>query len=639
MDKRISFLKSKQHVERTSLFLLGLVFLLGTFLRFYKLGDKGLWGDEIWTAQRSIQAPATILREYLDLPGPFYYLLAHGSLAIFGLDHAEFAVRFPSAVAGSLTILAIYLLIRRLDSKIESIIGAALLACSPYQVWYSQEARFYAWTTLLSVLSMYCILCVLKQPQRHIFWICFVFVSLLNLYNQPLPAAIVLGSQTLYASLHILTNIDKVKQILKLGISLITVAAGYIPPVIAKMVTSGWMGNYANLSASERFFYGPGNILSDLTSACIQMFNYLSTEWPGNWLFLGLFLIGIASFVQYRRLDRLAFGLIPFILTLLIFVLGRPLGGFGVRYVLFLQPLYLSGVASGITFSAMIAGCLLRKHMCKKPALYGNTMERFQSGATIIITSVLILTSLLTVGKSYRQAKSNDWRAIANYLDRHIQPGDVIAGTLWFRGALSWYLERADEASFVDDGDSRVLNSTKDNPRMWYIFIGEFDRWTNAIFRSRMERISGREWKSPDLEYKGAHGFFPYSEYEARLFLKRGNTNSAIHFYSIPQPNWTDRSYTHISAGEEMSFRLALAADGPRELGLTFLDSTGKILQVFIAGQMVGVIGDGQQGGGWKTARFVVPAQADTVVPITIKAVGKDACGVSEAVLTTMVNR
>jgi 4-amino-4-deoxy-L-arabinose transferase-like glycosyltransferase len=342
-------LKHKRVSRQAILILFFSVFLLGTFLRLYNLGFKGFWGDEIWTIQVSIQSCLTILRKSIELmlenfiPGPFYYLLAHISLAVFGQDHAEFALRFPSALAGSLAISAVYIFARRLWGDPEGIIASLLLAVSPYQVWYSQEARFYAWTTFLSIVSTFCIFRALEHPKKDVFWICFVISSVLNLYNQPLPAVIVLGSQGCYALVRTLASPKEKLQLAKAGASFILVALGYVP-VIYKVIEAGYLGNYAkSASLSARGFFAPDfqNSFRSSIFICREMMNKFAAEGLSGWVFLVLFVIGIYSMIHTRRpAASLVLFLAPFGFSILTFAVGRPATGFIVRYILFLQPLY-----------------------------------------------------------------------------------------------------------------------------------------------------------------------------------------------------------------------------------------------------------------------------------------------------------
>lgn len=145
--------------ERRQLILvgvsLGLVILLGGLLRFYRLSFQSLWNDELSTWFRS-GLPS--LRDVIDIgsrPDPFppgYYLLMH--FVQRWLGDSEFALRLPSAIAGILSIPAIYALGKLLYSREVGLYAAALIAVIWCPIYYSQEARSNSFVVLFSILSV-----------------------------------------------------------------------------------------------------------------------------------------------------------------------------------------------------------------------------------------------------------------------------------------------------------------------------------------------------------------------------------------------------------------------------------------------------------------------------------------------------
>jgi 4-amino-4-deoxy-L-arabinose transferase-like glycosyltransferase len=93
---------------------------------------------------------------------PLYYCLAWVWARIFG--YGETALRSLSAIAGVLTVPVAYAAARKLISVRAGLIAAALTACSPLLVWYSQEARAYALLVLLTAASLLAFAYVLERP-------------------------------------------------------------------------------------------------------------------------------------------------------------------------------------------------------------------------------------------------------------------------------------------------------------------------------------------------------------------------------------------------------------------------------------------------------------------------------------------
>lgn len=90
------------------------------------------WGTLWW------QLPYTNLKSFGDYKPPLYSFLAIPFVYIFGLN--EFAVRLPSALIGSLSILTVYLLARKLFTDRVALIASFLIAVSPWSIQMSRIA-------------------------------------------------------------------------------------------------------------------------------------------------------------------------------------------------------------------------------------------------------------------------------------------------------------------------------------------------------------------------------------------------------------------------------------------------------------------------------------------------------------------
>jgi hypothetical protein len=137
-----------------ALLAVGVLVGLGAALRFYGLGRQGFWFDEANTAQLVRFSPGKMLGliSQSESTPPLYYNIAWVWARAFG--HAEVGLRSLSAVCGVLTIPVAYLVGARLIGRRAGLIAAALTACSPLLIWYSQEARSYAMLVLLTGLSL-----------------------------------------------------------------------------------------------------------------------------------------------------------------------------------------------------------------------------------------------------------------------------------------------------------------------------------------------------------------------------------------------------------------------------------------------------------------------------------------------------
>ncbi len=133
------------------------VLLCAFGLRVATLTAQSLWRDEV-DALRFAGEPFYVLVENFTRPGwngPLFYVLFRGWVALCG--RSEFALRFFSLLFGVLGVSLIYRLGREWFSVPVGTVAAAMLASSPYMVWYSQEAKMYALlcTLAMSVLYLY----------------------------------------------------------------------------------------------------------------------------------------------------------------------------------------------------------------------------------------------------------------------------------------------------------------------------------------------------------------------------------------------------------------------------------------------------------------------------------------------------
>src|SRR4051794_37833293 len=147
---------------------------LGVVLRFVCQSD--LWADEALSVNIA-KLPLDDLMSALRHDGapPLYYLLLHGWMRVFGSGPA--AVRAMSGVAGTLTLVPMWFIGRRLDDRRRRLALAPadspdvvawsallLLALSPFAIRYSTEARMYALVMLFVALGYLAVVRALERP-------------------------------------------------------------------------------------------------------------------------------------------------------------------------------------------------------------------------------------------------------------------------------------------------------------------------------------------------------------------------------------------------------------------------------------------------------------------------------------------
>ncbi|MGY1670318.1 glycosyltransferase family 39 protein [Geodermatophilus sp. SYSU D00710] len=135
----------------------------GAVLRFAGIGDKSMWIDETFSVWVSGQPLGDLWRTTVDLDfhPPLYYAVLHAWLA---LGDGEVAVRSLSALLGVLTLPVVFLIGERLGGRVLGLVSTGLLAVSPLQIAYAQQARMYTLMTLCAAVSIL-FLVVLVDPR------------------------------------------------------------------------------------------------------------------------------------------------------------------------------------------------------------------------------------------------------------------------------------------------------------------------------------------------------------------------------------------------------------------------------------------------------------------------------------------
>jgi uncharacterized membrane protein len=124
---------------RTRLWLLTIILLLGTAVRFYHLQAQSIWFDEGWSAYAAVQPSLRAAIEADATNPPLYYALLNVTTHVFG--DSTLALRYFSLLFGLLAIALAERLGRQLFSPNAGIGAAFLVAFSPLLWWASEEAR------------------------------------------------------------------------------------------------------------------------------------------------------------------------------------------------------------------------------------------------------------------------------------------------------------------------------------------------------------------------------------------------------------------------------------------------------------------------------------------------------------------
>ncbi len=160
-----------------------MVTLLGLLIRLIQI-DRTVDYDEAYTfihfASRSLQYVVT------DYSAPnnhvFHSMLVFIAYHIFG-NHL-WVLRLPALLAGVLTIPAAYMAGKVLYGRNAALIAAAIVACTPMLVDFSDNARGYTLMCMFSCLILW-LAAILRDRSNFTGWLLLAIVSALGFYTLP----------------------------------------------------------------------------------------------------------------------------------------------------------------------------------------------------------------------------------------------------------------------------------------------------------------------------------------------------------------------------------------------------------------------------------------------------------------------
>jgi 4-amino-4-deoxy-L-arabinose transferase-like glycosyltransferase len=618
--------------SRGKFLLIVFVAALGLATAFYRLGSRGLWGDEVWQISwaRQQSLPETFVR--FTIFGDTHRALKENNLRslVVSLDNqplhflltnlstqvrsTEFWIRFPSAILGAAAVLMMFLLASNLFDWGVGLVAAVLLAFAPYHVWYAQDARAYSALIFYSLLSLYFFFEILERPSPKS-WFGLTLATTLNLYNHLLALGPFIIVSLMAAGLTIawwlrgrLAMVDsdvaalrsRRRSVWAVWSSLL-LSAIIALPVIAKTPIFLRFGGLV-----------PGqNVRFHLTRRFLEsLFGVFGGgEGVYFWVFAILSIIGLGAAVA-RRFRFGTLTLIWILLPLIALGIFQPRRFVPMRYLLFIQPLFLLMVALG---SLQVIRLLGRVKDIVLPGM--PFRNRAISWLPVgFVLGMIGLTIFPLTWKVYWTEKGNDWSGICSYLHRWVRPGDAVIGDDYAFSVMDqWgYAMRNGVALIRSDG--HVFDKPQDFGRnVWYIALDARRQQRQGVsLQADFERIPKAAYsKSGLMSFKDRFGGRlapPTYERSATLYrLYAKLVPSSIELKdNPPRGNWP--ACAHIKPGDHYDVFLRLPASASRVLSVTTWLDMERTLILTINGRPIGTVMAGKQGRGWRTFRFPLSA-------------------------------
>jgi len=181
--------------HRTAL-LLGLIVLVGTVLRLIQ-ANQAVSGDEmstLWVVKdNGLWETIDIVSGDAEITPPLNFILSWFAVQ---LGSAPELVRLPALLAGIAAIPLTWVLGRRTVGETAGLIGAAVMALSPFMTFFSGNGRAYT-VMILLLLGSTIVMLKADESGRARWWVAYGALSCLAMYSH-YTAAFVLAAQLVW---------------------------------------------------------------------------------------------------------------------------------------------------------------------------------------------------------------------------------------------------------------------------------------------------------------------------------------------------------------------------------------------------------------------------------------------------------
>lgn len=379
--------------------VVGLLTLVAFLLRISQL-DQTLVGDEVFSYQdivgHSFSNVLSTVHTGAENSPPLFFLLAWLSIK---LGDPSVWIRLPSLLAGTATVPVVYAIGRETIGRAGGLIAAAILALTPFAVYYGIEARPYATMMFFVALSTWALLRAVRTGGVR-WWVLYALAATAAAYCH-YTCVFVLGVQALWS---LWTSRDRIRTPLIANVAILVLYSPWLPHLRGKsLAVIGALyplGFHRVLTDLFRPF--PGHPAAPLHA--IPTVAGLVVVGAGA---LG----GLLALVR-RRLRASGDGWLPSRFGLLVaLAAATPIGL--LLYSLTVTDLWLPrGLSASLPFTALVFGGLLA------------TLPR---PLHLLAAAALIMTLLAGAFRSFDAVYARGpFRTMATYLDRVARPRDPV---------------------------------------------------------------------------------------------------------------------------------------------------------------------------------------------------------------------
>jgi mannosyltransferase len=428
---------------------------LALAVRLYGLSDKPLWLDEIITHGRANRPIWDLIANaFSNKHFPTYFVLVRAFNSPI-ID--EWMLRLPSAILGAISVFLIVLIATEVRSVRAGLVTGLLMALSPFEVQFSQEARPYTAVSCFVLLALWGLVCIAQgsvissdRPRRWLGgWAAYTIgtIGALNVHLVSVPW--LLASNIAVAIIQ--RSGPKQSQLIRdWTVTQVIILLTWAPGLIAMFL-------WAHDDPLLDFHWFPRPTLQHilfLISAVylyrisdITAFELLPTLVPG----FGVAIAGLALLGAWHlKKDRVSASVI----TLALISLPLCILLISMLHVIFLPRYFIWSTGPFFVLAGIGAAALPR--------------QLFP-----LIVAALAVGGIVNLAPYYRYETKPRWDLAAAYLASKVQPGDVVITS----GAMAHYVLSKYGARYHLDRDilkiaSDIGDATQNaqEERLWVVY-------------------------------------------------------------------------------------------------------------------------------------------------------------------------
>ena len=239
-------------MRNNSIFSLVIIVIIAFLLRSWNLDKpEGLWNDEYvgWYIASRQDIWSFFTDMVRNCHTPFYYLYLKVWMYLFG--DTDIALRYSSLIPSVISVAVMFFAGREFKNQKFGLFCAFITAISSFLIYFAQEMRLYSLIFLMTSLSLYMTIKVLKKPNKRD--MILLILSLMAIVCTHTLGIIYVFYNILFTSLYMYTRMHPKKRAKLIYILSIFV---FLPISLIIILISPFLYNIATSSSLSQFWTG-----------------------------------------------------------------------------------------------------------------------------------------------------------------------------------------------------------------------------------------------------------------------------------------------------------------------------------------------------------------------------------------------